>query len=440
MVTSKAARVTETEDAAVEARAPNGYKRTDAGLIPEDWDHPELAEIAKDDSPICYGIVQVGPYTASGIPVLAIKNLNSDYTTDIHRASAEVERAYARSRIRPDDILISVKGTTGRVGIVPSGFHGNISRDLARIRPREGTIPKFCFQMLQSDLAQRRLVVAAVGTTRMELSIAILKKVRIPIPPTKDEQEAIAEALSDADALIESLEQLIAKKRQLKRGAMQELLTGKKRLSGFSGEWQDLFVEDVIIRFFCGPSPTCEERNITGDSEWGALKTTAITWDSGWDWTKHKTLPRSFWNHPDLEIRSGDVIVTKAGPRHRVGVTAWVDHVPKRIIVSGKMIGLRPNPEKAVPLMLAAAIAARQSQVFLDQRTTGMAESQVNFENTVLLRTPIRIPRIEEQTAIAAILTDIDTEIAALEARLAKARQINQGMMQELLTGRIRLK
>jgi type I restriction enzyme S subunit len=206
-----------------------GYKQTEAGVIPEDWGDPQLAEIAKDDSPICYGIVQVGPYTRNGIPVLAIKNLKSDYTINVHRASVDIERPYARSRIRPGDILISVKGTTGRVGIVPDGFHGNISRDLARLRLGECAVAMFCFQMLQSDLAQRRLAVAVVGTTRMELSIAILKQIRIPLPPTKAEQEAIAEALSDTDALIESLEQLIAKKRQIKQGAMRELLRPKDR-------------------------------------------------------------------------------------------------------------------------------------------------------------------------------------------------------------------
>jgi type I restriction enzyme S subunit len=213
---------------------PPGYKQTEVGVIPEDWDDIPLEEIAKEDSPICYGIVQVGPYTPNGVPVLAIKNLNSDYTANIHRASVEVERSYARSRIQPEDVLVSVKGTTGRIGIVPFGFHGNISRDLARLRLREGIVPRFVLQMLRSDLAQRRLATAVVGTTRMELSITILKKVRIALPPTKAEQEAIAEALSDADALVESLEQLITKKRQIKQGAMQELLTGKKRLSGFA--------------------------------------------------------------------------------------------------------------------------------------------------------------------------------------------------------------
>jgi len=416
-----------------------GYKMTEVGVIPEDWNAPRLEEITSTSSPICYGIVQVGASVSGGIPVVAIKNLGSSYEDDIHFASQKIEKMYSRSRIQGGDILISVKGTVGRIGIVPIPFLGNISRDVARLRTVNIVSNFFCFQMLRSNRVQQIISVATVGTTRLELSIATLKNIRMPLPPTKSEQEAIAAALSDADALIESLEQLIAKKRNIKQGAMQELLTGKRRLPGFSGEWNTVVVEDVIFKHFCGPSPTCEERNISTDYEWGVLKTTAITWENGWDWERHKVLPRRFWNQPDIEVLPGDVIVTKAGPRHRVGVTAWVDHVPRRILVSGKMILLRPNPKRAHPLMLAAAISTKEAQAFLDQRTTGMAESQVNFENVVILKTPIRLPEIDEQNAIASLFSDISTEIGLLQAKLSKARQIKQGMMQELLAGRIRL-
>ena len=238
--------------------------------------------------------------------------------------------------------------------------------------------------------------------------------------------------------MLATLDRLIAKKRDLKQAAMQQLLTGQTRLPGFEGEWEDLLVEDVIAGSFCGPSPTCEERNIQ-DEEWGVLKTTAATKEAGWDWTKHKTLPRLFWDNPQIELKAGDIIVTKAGPRHRVGVAAWIEYVPPRIIPSGKMIALRPHRNKAVPLILAAAIGHRDAQTYLDQRTTGMAESQVNFENVALLETPIKLPCIDEQTAIAAVLSDMEAELAALEQRREKTRALKQGMMQELLTGRTRL-
>ena len=243
---------------------------------------------------------------------------------------------------------------------------------------------EYVAQQLDADGTQTRIAKSVVGTTRLEFSIAAIRRFELPVPANHDEQRAIAGALSDVDGLLGGLDRLIAKKRDLKQAAMQQLLTGETRLPGFHGKWRHAQVREVITGFFCGPSPTCEERNIENAAEWGVLKTTAATKENGWDWTKHKTLPRVFWNKPHLELKRGDVIVTKAGPRHRVGVAAWVDYVPPRIIVSGKMIGLRPNPDKVVPLMLAAAISARDTQMYLDQRTTGMAESQVNFENIAL--------------------------------------------------------
>ena len=216
-----------------------GYKQTEVGVIPEEWDVESLERISDAKRTICYGIVQVGQFANNGINVLAIKNLNGDYSTNIHRCSPEIERPYLRSRVRPGDVLVSVKGTIGRVGLVPKHYVGNISRDLARISLTDSDIPEFWHQLLQSEPAQRLLEATTVGTTRQELSIGPLKKVRMPRPP-KPEQRAIATALSDVDGLLGGLDRLIAKKRDLKQAAMQQLLTGQTRLPGFHGEWETL--------------------------------------------------------------------------------------------------------------------------------------------------------------------------------------------------------
>ena len=399
--------------------------------LPEKWQALSLGDLAAPNHPICYGIVQVGAPVRGGVPVLAIKNLGTDCRADVHECAPGVEAPYARSRVQPGDVLISVKGTVGRVGIVPLHFTGNISRDLARLRLNGENIPEFWLQMLQSWTGQRSLSWATVGTTRLELSIGVLRQVVLPRPPA-NEQRAIAVALSDVDGLIDALEALIVKKRAVKQATMQQLLTGRTRLPGFSGEWDRVEVRQVIIRCFCGPSPTCDERNIEGGQEWGVLKTTAATREQGWDWRRHKALPKAYWEQDDKEVRVGDVIITKAGPRHRVGVAAWVDYVPKRIIVSGKMIGLRPDESKVVPLMLAAALSAKETQTFLNQRTTGMAESQVNFENAALLEAPIRLPRIDEQHAISTVLSDMDAEIVALERCRDKTKMIKYHICQSI--------
>lgn len=418
----------------------SGYKQTDVGVIPVDWSVPSLGGLVRS---VEYGSSAKSEVTGA-IPVLRMGNLQGgkiDWRDLVYTDNAA---EISRYLLRPGDVLFNRTNTIDLVGKT-SIYEGEQPAIFAGYLIRISVIPelldsRYLNYVLNTEFARKYSAkVLSVAIGQANINGQKLKSYPIPLPPTKREQEAIAKALSDADELINFLDRLIAKKRQIKQGTMQELLTGKKRLPGFSGKWETLSVQDVVFGYFCGPSPTCEERNIEDNVEWGVLKTTAITWEHGWDWTKHKVLPKVFWNQPEIEVRPGDVIVTKAGPRHRVGVTAWVDEVPQRILVSGKMIGLRLNLQKAVPLILASAIASKEAQRFLDQRTTGMAESQVNFENSALMQAPILLPKIEEQTAIAAVLSDMAAEITALETKLAKARQVKQGMMQELLTGRVRL-
>jgi type I restriction enzyme S subunit len=122
-----------------------------------------------------------------------------------------------------------------------------------------------------------------------------------------------------------------------------------------------------------------------------------------------------------------------------VGVSAFVDQTPPRIIVSGKMVGLRPNTEVVIPPFLALALNDARTQEYLDQRTTGMAESQVNFENSALLSAPLWLPPLGEQEAIAGALSDADAAIGALDVLIAKKRAVRQAAMQQLLSGRTRL-
>jgi type I restriction enzyme S subunit len=407
-----------------------GYKQSEVGLIPEDWLSPQLQQITDDNSPICYGIVQVGPFTPNGIPVLAIKNLNLDYSSNIHRASTEVERPYARSRIRPEDVVVSVKGTTGRVGIVPAHFRGNISRDLARIRPRAEIAPRFVFQMLQSELAQRRLANAAVGTTRMELSIAILKQVCIPLPSTKAEQEAIAEALSDADALVGSLEQLLAKKRHLKQGTMQELLTGKRRLLGCSGEWGVKRLRELAEIRSGGTPSTTQSRFWNGDVLW--CTPTDITGLNGFKYLSdtHRKI-----SHLGLTSSSAEIIPTNSvvmTSRATIGACA-INRVP----VSTNQGFKNFTPFDDVDVEFLYYLLTTHTEAFI--RLCG-GSTFLEIGKTQLAAFEVYAPKTKaEQAAIAAILSNIDAEITALEAQLAKTRRLKQGMMQELLTGRTRL-
>jgi type I restriction enzyme S subunit len=402
-----------------------GYKQTEVGVIPEDWLVPQLQDLTPEDSPICYGIVQVGAFTSNGIPVLAIKNLNGDYQSGIHLASRSVEQPYTRSRIRPKDVLISVKGTTGRVGMVPDHFAGNISRDLARVRPNAELAAEFVFQILQSNLVQRRLSVAVVGTTRMELSISILKQIRVPLPPTKAEQEAIAEALSDADALVESLEQLVAKKRQIKRGAMQELLTGRRRLPGFTGEWETKQLGEIgesLIGLTYKPTDVRENGVLV-------LRSSNV-FESGLRFEDNVYVEMDI---PDkIMVKPGDILIcVRNGSRELIGKCAKIDDRAKGMTFGAFMAVYRSTYHDFIYHQFQSDGINRQIHEHL-----GATINQITNRSLNSFRVPFP-PDEAERAAIAAILSDMDVEIIGQEAKLAKARQVKQGMMQELLTGRI---
>lgn len=335
----------------------------------------------------------------------------------------------ARSRyLRPGTLIMSIAATVGIPVItgVPTCIHdGFVALENLKVDQR------FLLYLLKAS--ESRLHESGQSGSQMNVNTDIVKGFGVCIPAELSEQQRIADALWDADDLIVTLERLSTKKQAIKQGMMQHLL-------GLSAtrNWAPIRMQELVQAMFSGPSPTCEERTIRGP-EWGVLKTTCATWQSGWNPAMHKVLPIAFWGRKSIEVHVGDSIVTKAGPRHRVGVPAYVSAIQPQIVPSGKMICVRPNQARVLPGFLSLALADRRTQAFLDQRSTGMAESQVNFENADLRAAPIWLPSLEDQRHILEALTDIDSQIATLDARLTKTRDIKTGTMQQLLTGRTRL-
>ena len=239
----------------------------------------------------------------------------------------------------------------------------------------------------------------------------------IPLPPTLTEQEAIAEALSDTDTLIESLEQLLTKKRQIKKGAMQELLTGKKRLPGFSAEWQVKCVSEIAdcldnLRIplndsqrskMKGGYPYCGANGVLDYIDRYCVEDAVvlIAEDGGYF--------DEYMNRPIAYRMSGRF---------------WVNnhaHILKSKPAFDQDFLFYSLVHKNILSFLASGTRAKLNKSEMNKITVWQPNERA------------------EQATIATILSDMDAEITALEAKLSKARQIKQGMMQELLTGRIRL-
>lgn len=186
-----------------------GLRSTPIGMLPREWGIASLEEISQPSAPIRYGVIQIGADTPDGVPIVPIKFINQIDRAPLHRAAKAIEARYAGSRVTEGDILLSVKGTIGRVGVVPRGFNGNIAREIARIRLRSSADPDFIALQLQGPNAQRRIGASTVGSTRLEFSIAEVRDFLVALPPLP-EQRKIADVLGTWDEAIGKTEALRA--------------------------------------------------------------------------------------------------------------------------------------------------------------------------------------------------------------------------------------
>lgn len=418
------------------------YKQTEVGVIPEDWDIAVLNSLGKPGRPA----IKAGPfgsslikssYVAEGYKVYGQEQvIRGDYLYGDYYITREKFSDLRSCSIEAGDILLSLVGTAGRVLVVPLGApEGIINPRLIRFSFDRTVISPFFFKFLfETAPYQSLLARSAQGGTMGVLNAGLLRPLPIPLPCLA-EQQAIAEALSDADALVESLEQLLAKKRQIKQGAMQELLTGQKRMPGFSGKWAEMRLGDsAALKARIGwQGLTTAEYKESGNF----YLVTGTEFSNGYiNWNNCFFIDEGRYKQDkNIQLRLHDVLVTKDGT---IGKVALIDQLPMPATLNSGVFVIRPIEKAFHPEFFYHLLCSEMFGDFLAQLSAGSTISHLYQKDFVgfVFRAP---KNIAEQTAIAAILTDMDAELAALEAKLAKARQLKQGMMQELLTGRIRL-
>jgi type I restriction enzyme, S subunit len=294
----------------------------------------------------------------------------------------------------------------------------------------------FLYYWLQAEKSEFERI--ANGNTIKTIGLPHFKALQIPLPPPS-EQRAIATALSDLDALICSLDQLIAKNRDLKRAAMQLLLTGKQRLPGFQGEWE-VWTFGELFRFLNTANNPRADLSPFGDFgyiHYGDIHMASPSFldcaDADLpliDEAKVASIPR---------VEDGDLVMADASEDYSgIGKCVEVRNVSGRRIVAGlHTFLLRSNKELLADGFKGYLQFIPSVKTSLVKLATGISVYGISKSNVNSLE--VLLPPVEEQRAITAVLSDMDAEIAALEQRRDKTRAIKQGMMQELLTGRTRL-
>lgn len=427
---------------------PVGYKQTEVGLIPDDW---FIEPLEKFTSFISYGFTNpmptthVGPYmiTARDISDGKIQYKNAR-TTDI---DAFNKLLTSKSRPKKNDLLLTKDGTLGRLALAEDE-QICINQSVAILRPNQRIVPLFFKLLLESPYYQERMIEEAGGSTIKHIYITIINRMPLSVPSDTKEQTAIANALSDVDALISELEKLFAKKQAIKTATMQQLLTGRTRLPQFAlrddgapkgtkpselGEipedWEVLTL-GRLATIKSGGTPSTHNKDFwDGEISW--CTPTDITALDGRKYlektTRRITEAGVAKSAADL-LPLGTVVMTSRATIGECAVTT------SEMTTNQGFKNFICGPELDNEFLFYLLGSLKDRFIALCSGSTFLEISTTQVRNFSVV-----VPEKTEQTAIATILSDMDEELQALEQRLSKTRQIKQGMMQELLTGRTRL-
>lgn len=410
-----------------------GYKQTEVGTIPEAWEVAKLGNHAAFRTGPFGSALHKSDYVYGGVPIVNPMQIVDGKLIPTPRMTVSESAAQRLSefRLRVGEVVIGRRGDMGRCAVVEQANDGWLCGTGSMIvRPKSSLDGRFAQRILSDARTISAIEAASVGTTMVNLNQGTLGNLLIPLPICREEQANIADALSDADALIESLEKLLAKKRQIKQGAMQELLTGKKRLPGFSRAWARQRL-DALADIRSGGTPsTTNERFWGGDVLW--CTPTDITALAG---CKYLTATARTISREGLASSSAEIVPERSvvmTSRATIGECA-INSVP--LTTNQGFKNFVPFPSVDVEFLYYLLLMQKKAFIGLCGGSTFL-----EIGKTQLAAFEVELPATkDEQAAVATVLSDMDAEISELESRLTKARQLKQGMMQELLTGRIRL-
>jgi type I restriction enzyme, S subunit len=417
-----------------------GYKQTDLGVIPEEWQTRKIREIGDVRGRVGWkgytkkDLVPSGPYT------IGAKHIDNQCKLDLSEPTYLSRAKYLESpeiMIQMGDILIVQRGTIGKLVLIEEDIgEATINPSMVIIRTTNSS-PSFIRYFLLSSQGQKQITLDTSTTGVPMISQKQIENFRIAFPPLP-EQRAIAKALSDVDALLELLDRLIAKKRDLKQAAMQQLLTGQTRLPGFHGEWEEKSLFALAD----------EKKELFDDGDWieaEFLTESGIrlvqTGNIGEGQFNDKEVkkyisPESFKKLQCKALQIGDILICRlAEPAGRACILPNIGE--ERAITAVDVTIFRPRASMADRRFLVNLFNTRRWFDDVNERCGGSTRTRI--ARGELGKIKVTLPPVLEQTAIADVLTDMDAELAALEQRREKTRDLKQAMMQEFLTGKTRL-
>lgn len=409
------------------------FQETEIGPIPQNWrlvtGEAITSLITKGASPRWQGF----SYGDSGMLFVTSENVRDGFL-DISKPKflpLEFHEKIARSAIRKGDMLVNLVGASiGRSCLIRRELGvANINQAVAVFRPNTLVDPDFVSFAFQHPETIQRILGMQVEAARPNISLGDLRAFKLALP-SLPEQQAIAAALSDADGVVAGLERVIAKKRLIKQGARQDLLTARRRLPGFSGEWKAATLSELADIRSGGTPSTSDATLWDGDIAW--VTPTDITALDGRKFLSGttRTISRAGLRQSSAELLpEGTIVMTS---RATIGECA-ISAIP--LTTNQGFKNFIPKDRADRDFLYYLLMSQKKGFIELCSGSTFL-----EIGKTQLTGYTVRVPETKkEQEAIAAVLSNMDAEIQTLESRLAKARSVKEGMMQNLLTGRVRL-
>lgn len=410
-----------------------GYKQTEVGVIPEDWEAIPLGSLGTWKGGATPSMQNPVFWFNGTVPWVSSGDIKSTLISDAPMKIAEVAVKLSSTTLLPANSIMVVtrsgilrKFLPVAKNIVPIA----INQDIKALIPDGKIVSDYLLHVFIGNGNRILATCLKSGTTVESIEYPWLKKYLVPLPPLP-EQRAIAAVLSDVDALIASLDRLIDKKRDMKQAAMQELLTGKRRLPGFSGEWEVKRLGELGV-FSKGKG--IKKDDVENDGlpciRYGEI------------YTQHNDYIRNFRSfipqrvaNESQRLKTGDLLFAGSGETSEE-IGKCVAFLGNEVAYAGGDIVIF-SPEGQNSQYLGYLM--NHTSISVQKARMGQGDAVVHISAKSLAQIEVLLPNFTEQSAIAAILSDMDTEVAALEQKRHKTRLLKQGMMQELLTGKIRL-
>ncbi|MBO9200606.1 MULTISPECIES: restriction endonuclease subunit S [Niastella] len=411
-----------------------GYKHTELGWIPEEWECLELSHITQNERPISYGIVQTGLPVDDGIKCIRVLDIVDGKIDDqnLITTSHEISNAYKRTVLKEGDLVMALRGKIGELARATKSHEGyNLTRGVALVAPKINYDSEYLKQQISSPFFRDYLMAHLNGSALKELAINVVRRIKVPIPKNKSEQLKIAEVLSTWDKSIETLTQLIAAKQQLKKGLMQQLLTGKKRFEEFKNEkWHYNSLGDIAsIRRGASPRPI-NNPNFFSHTGRGWIRISDVTFEKGKLLNFTSQYLSDLGASHSVKVEIGDLIMSICAT---IGVPKIVN-IPSCIHDGFVLIrDYETSLEKEFLYHFIEFITPKLAD-------SGQPGTQRNLNTDIVSRIQIPVLSLSEQKKIAEVLSFCDNEIIDIEKSLENCKLQKQGLMQQLLTGKKRVK